>query len=54
MDRGGAAIMIWGGWECMATEELAIQRLGGKLWSGIFSELEGESCRGGPSEESLL
>ncbi len=54
MDRGGAAIMIWGGWECMATEELAIKRLGGKFWSGRFSEFEGESCRGGSSEESLL
>jgi hypothetical protein len=37
----------------MATEELAIQRLGGKFWSGRFSELEGESCRGGWSDESL-
>jgi hypothetical protein len=38
----------------MAAEELAIKRLGGKFWSGRFSELEGESCRGGPNEESLL
>jgi hypothetical protein len=38
----------------MATEELAIKRLGGKFWSGRFSEFEGESCRGGSSEESLL
>jgi hypothetical protein len=38
----------------MAAEELAIQRLGAKFWSGRFSELEGESYKGGPSEESLL
>jgi hypothetical protein len=38
----------------MAAEELAIKRLGGKLWNSRFLELEGESCRGGPSEESLL
>jgi hypothetical protein len=38
----------------MATEDLAIQRLGGKFWSDRFSELEGESYRGGPNEESLL
>jgi len=38
----------------MAAEELAIQRLGGKFWSSRFWELQGESYRGGPSEESLL
>jgi len=51
---GCAEIMIWGGWECMAAKELAIQRLGGKFWSGRFSEWKGESCKGGPSEGSLL
>ncbi len=54
MDRGGVAIMIWDDWECMAAEELAIQRLRGKFWSGGFLGLEGENYRGGPSEESLL
>ncbi len=34
MVRGGAAIMIWSGGERMATEELAIQRLGVRFWSG--------------------
>jgi hypothetical protein len=38
----------------MAAEEMAIKRLGGKFWRSRFSELEGESCRGGPNEESLL
>jgi hypothetical protein len=38
----------------MAAEELAIKRLGSKFWKSRFSELEGESCRGGRSEESLL
>jgi hypothetical protein len=42
--RGGAAIMIWGGWECMAAEELAIKREGGKFWSEIFGSCRGESC----------
>jgi hypothetical protein len=32
----GAAIMIWGGWECMEAEELAIKRLGGKFWKADF------------------
>jgi hypothetical protein len=36
MDRGGAAIMIWGGWECMEAEELAIKQLGGKFWKADF------------------
>jgi hypothetical protein len=31
--------MIWGGWECMAAEELAIKREGGKFWRQIFWEL---------------
>jgi len=39
MNRGGAAIMIGGGWECMAARELAIQRLGGKFWGGRFFEV---------------
>jgi hypothetical protein len=43
--RGGAAIMIWGGWEHMAAEELEIKR-GGKFWRQIFGSCIGESLLG--------
>jgi hypothetical protein len=45
MVRGGAAVMIWGGWECITAEELAIKRLGGKFWVADCWGKK-ESCKG--------